>query len=120
MGLCAASKCSLLGFSRALHRELKETNVSVPAVSPGVTDRDFVVRAQVGAKALKAADKVNMSPQAVAKIVVKVMFNKKPEVIIGLINKAGAFITWLLSKGLIERTAMRMSQQKKHVIGCQF
>jgi short-subunit dehydrogenase len=110
LGLYAASKAFLLSFSRALHQELKKTNVSVTAVSPGATDTDFVVRAKVGPKALKAANQVNMSPQAVAKIAVKAMFNKKPEVITGLINKAGAFITWLLPKALVERTVMKVYQ----------
>lgn len=110
LGLYAASKSFLLSFSRALHQELRKTNVSVTAVSPGATDTDFVVRAQVGPKALKAANQVNMLPQAVAKIAVKAMFSKKPEVITGLVNKAGAFITWLLPKGLVERTAMKIYQ----------
>lgn len=108
LGLYAATKAFLLSFSRALHQELRNTSVSVTAVSPGATDTDFVVRAQVGPKALKAANQVNMSPQDVAKIAVKAMFRKKPEVITGAINKAGAFLTWLLPKGLVERMAMKI------------
>lgn len=108
--LYAASKSFILSFSRGLHQEFKNTNLSVTCVSPGATDTDFVVRAQLGEKGLKAADKVNMTPEAVAKIAVKAMYNKKPEVITGTINKLGAFISWLLPKGFVERTAMKVYQ----------
>jgi len=110
LSLYAATKAFLLSFSRGLHQELKHTNVSVTCVSPGATDTDFVVRAQVGPKALKAANQVNMTSEAVASIAAKAMYSKKPEVIAGAINKAGAFFTWLLPKSFVERTAMKIYQ----------
>lgn len=108
LSLYAASKAFVLSFSRGLHQELRNKNVSVTCVSPGATDTDFVVRAQLGPKGLKAANQVNMTPEAVAKIAVKAMLRKKPEVITGTINKLGAFVSWLLPKGLVERTAMKI------------
>jgi short-subunit dehydrogenase len=110
LSLYAASKAFLLSFSRGLHQELKRKNVSVTCVSPGATDTDFVVRAQLGPKGLKAANQVNMTPEAVAKIAVKAMYKKKPEIITGTINKLSAFAAWLLPKGFIERTAMKIYQ----------
>lgn len=110
LSLYAASKAFLLSFSRGLHQELKHKTVSVTCVSPGATDTDFVVRAQLGPKGLKAANQVNMTPNAVAKIAVKAMFARKPEVITGTVNKLGAFLSWLLPKGLVERTAMKVYQ----------
>jgi short-subunit dehydrogenase len=110
LSLYAATKAFLLSFSRGLHQELRTTTVSVTCVSPGATDTDFVVRAQLGPKGLKAAQQVNMTPEAVAKIAVKAMFRRKPEVIAGTINKAGIFMAWLLPKGLVERTAMKIYQ----------
>ncbi len=101
----AASKAFILNFSRGLRHELKNTGVSVTAVSPGSTDTNFANRADVGPKALKTADKVNMTPEAVAKIAVTALFDKKPEVITGFINKLGAFLVWLLPKKLAESTA---------------
>ncbi|MGI4750411.1 MAG: SDR family NAD(P)-dependent oxidoreductase [Janthinobacterium lividum] len=108
--LYAASKSFLLSFSRGLHQELRLSNVSVTCHSPGATDTDFVVRAQLGAKGLKAANQVNMTPEAVAKIAVKAMFRKKPEVIAGTINKLSTLMAWLLPKNLVERTAMKIYQ----------
>jgi short-subunit dehydrogenase len=101
----SASKAFMLNFSRGLRYELRKKGVSVTAVSPGSTDTGFAARAKVGAKGLKAAEKVNMTPEAVAKIAVNAMYSKKAEVITGFINQLGAFLVWLLPKKLAEKTA---------------
>lgn len=101
----AASKSFLLSFSRGLQFELRKTNISVTAVSPGGTDTDFANRAQVSAKAVKAGQKLNMTPAAVARIAVNAMYKGKTEVITGFVNKLGAAFAWLLPKKLTESTA---------------
>lgn len=101
----AASKSFLLSFSRGLRYELRNKGVSVTAVSPGSTDTGFATRAKVGAKGLRAAEKVNMTPEAVARIAVKAMYSRKAEVITGFINQLGAFLVWLFPKKLAEKTA---------------
>ncbi|HVM87148.1 MAG TPA: SDR family oxidoreductase [Puia sp.] len=108
LSVYAASKAFILSYSRGLRHELKKTNVSVTAISPGSTDTDFVVRAQIGEKGLQTAKKVNMTAHAVAKIAVKSMFARKAEVITGFINKLGAFMVWLMPKELVEKTAMKI------------
>ncbi|MFY7900098.1 MAG: SDR family NAD(P)-dependent oxidoreductase [Chitinophagaceae bacterium] len=105
LSVYAASKAFILNFSRGLQYELRNTKVSVTAVSPGATDTDFPNRANVGEKALKTAEKVNMSAEEVAKIAVNAMFTKKTEVVAGFINQLGAFLVWLLPKKLAEKTA---------------
>lgn len=110
LALYAATKAFLLSFSRGLHQELKNKNVLVTCISPGATDTDFVLRAQLGPKGLKAANQVNMTPEAVAKIAVKAMLRGQAEVIAGTINKLGALVSWLLPKGFVERTAMKIYQ----------
>lgn len=105
MSVYAASKAFVLNFSRGLRHELRNTSISVTCVSPGSTDTDFPNRAAVSAKALKAAQKVNMTPKAVAKIAVDAMLAEKNEVIAGVINKIGAFFAWLLPKSIVEKTA---------------
>lgn len=104
----AASKAFVLSFSRGLHQELKGTGVSVTCVCPGATDTGFVDRAQAKDKARRLAEKVNMTPESVAKTAVKAMFSKRAEVIPGFINKVGAVITWLLPKNIVEKGAMRI------------
>jgi uncharacterized protein len=36
------------------------------------------------------------------------MFAGKSEVVVGLLNKLGAFFAWLMPKGLVETTAMKI------------
>jgi short-subunit dehydrogenase len=103
--LYAATKAFLLSFSRGLQYELKNTNISVTAVCPGATDTDFPNRAQVSEKAQKAASKLNMSANEVAKLAIKAMYAEKTEVITGFVNKSGAFFAWLLPKKWVEKTA---------------
>jgi len=101
----SASKSFVLSFSRGLHYELKRTNVSVTCISPGATDTDFPNRANIGAKGKKAAEKLNMTPEAVAAQAVKAMYAGKTEVITGFVNKLGAALAWLAPKALTEKTA---------------
>ncbi len=108
----AASKAFIKSFTRSLNYELHKTNVSVTCVSPGGTDTDFAIRAAVSNQALKAADKFNMTTDAVAKIAVNAMFNKKTEVITGIINKVGAFLSWLLPQKFVEGNLYKIYNQK--------
>jgi short-subunit dehydrogenase len=105
LSIYAATKAFVLMFSRALRQELHKTSVSVTCVCPGATDTDFPNRAQVGPKGLKAAGKVNMSPETVATLATRAMLSRKAEVITGFVNKVGATLAWLLPKNLVERTA---------------
>ena len=105
LSLYSASKSFVLQFSRGLRLELKRTSVSVTCVCPGATDTNFVDRAQIGEKGRKAAEKVNMTPEDVAKQAVQAMLSGKAELVTGLLNKAGKLMAWLLPKGLVETTA---------------
>jgi uncharacterized protein len=108
LSLYAATKAFVLAFSRGLHQELHKSPITVTCISPGATDTDFVNRAQLGEKGLKAAEKFNMTPDAVASIAVRAMLAGKAEVITGFVNKLGAAMAWLLPKTLVERTTMKI------------
>ncbi len=110
LNLYSATKVFVLHFSRGLRQELRNSPVSVTCISPGPTDTDFPRRAELGKRGLETAQKFNMTPEAVAKISVKAMLARKTEVIIGVINKLSAFASWLLPKGMIEKTAMKIYQ----------
>jgi short-subunit dehydrogenase len=105
LSLYAASKALVLSFSRGLRQDLKRTTVSVTCVCPGSTDTDFGARAQIGEKAQKAAEKVNMTPADVAKQAVEATLVGKAEVVTGIINKVGKLMAWLMPKGIVETTA---------------
>ena len=112
MSVYAASKVFVLNFSRGLSHELRKTSVSVTAVSPGSTDTFFNDRANIVGAVKKAAEKVSMTPEAVAKIAVDAMFKGKKEVITGAINKLQAFGSWLLPKSLIEQIGSAIYEQE--------
>lgn len=110
LSLYAASKSFVLQFSRGLHHELSNTNVSVTCVNPGATDTNFVDRANVGTKGLELAKKFNMQPDEVAKIAIEGMYKGKTEVITGFLNKLGAALAWLLPKKTIEKASAKIYQ----------
>ena len=100
----AASKAFVILFTRGLREELKNSNISVSCLSPGTTSTNFMDRA--GMESLrKRAEKVSMSPQAVAKISINGMFNGRAEIIPGFINWISVQFTYLLPKSLIENIA---------------
>ena len=105
MSLYAATKVFVLNFSRGLHHEWKSKGISVTVVSPGATTTNFNDRANLQDKARKAAEKVTMTPAAVAKLAVDGMFAKKIEVITGMVNKLGAFLAWIAPKAISEKVA---------------
>jgi short-subunit dehydrogenase len=107
MALYAASKSFILSYSRAISYELKDTNVSVSCLSPGPTATGFGSRAGLDAFA-ELADKFNMPASLVASIGLKGMFNKKPEIIAGFLNKVSAYGATLLPKALIERISANL------------
>jgi short-subunit dehydrogenase len=108
LSLYAGSKALVLYFSRGLRHELRKTSVSVTCISPGATDTEFNSRAKVGPKAMKAAEKVIMTPEQVGNVAVESMFRKKAEVIVGVVNKLGSFLSWILPKKLVETTTANL------------
>lgn len=107
LALYAASKSFILSYSRALRYELKNTTVSVSCLCPGPTDTGFANRAGLDALA-DLAEKFNMSPEHVAEIGVKGMFNRKAEIVPGFLNKLSVFGAQHLNKSLIERITARL------------
>ncbi|RRB03813.1 SDR family NAD(P)-dependent oxidoreductase [Larkinella rosea] len=103
VSIYAASKAFVVSFTRGLRHELRNSNLSVSCLSPGSTDTDFVNRARMGESIRKTAAKVNMSPEAVAKIAVKGVFRGDSEIIPGFINQVGAFLPRVIPKAFIEK-----------------
>lgn len=100
----AATKAFMLLFTRGLRADMKGTNVSVTALSPGPVNTNFIDRA--GMQAIKAtAEKYGMMPDEVARIAVKGMFAKKSELVPGALNAATAFFTRLVPKAMVEKIA---------------
>jgi short-subunit dehydrogenase len=107
LGLYSASKSFVLSFTRALRYELKSKAVGVSCLCPGPTDTGFTKRAGMDALA-DLADKFNMSPKLVAEIGLKGMFNKKAEIIPGLLNKFTSFAAKHAPKSLVEHISAKL------------
>jgi len=108
----SASKAFVLSFSRGLSFELKNTSISVTCLSPGSTKTDFMERAEMkNPKILATAEKLGMNPEDVAKIGLDAMFKGIPEIIPGLINWVGAFLTRLIPKILTEKIAASLYKE---------
>ena len=82
-----ATKAFVLSWSEALASELDDTDISVTALCPGVTDTDFFPKG--GAEDIKARQSSNvMSPQDVAKEGYNALMDEELFVIPGAANKA--------------------------------
>jgi uncharacterized protein len=106
----AAAKSFIVSFSRALKYELRNSNVAVSVVNPGVTDTEFPLRARVPEKGLKTAEKISMTAEQVARIAVNSMFKGRAEVLTGFITRLTVFFVKLLPKKFTERTAAKFYQ----------
>ena len=106
LNIYAASKAFVLSFSRGLSYELSNTTISVSCVCPGATDTQFAERANVtNQKAIKMAEKFNMSPSDVAKISIKGIFAGKTEIVPGFINKIAKVLALVIPDKILEKSA---------------
>ncbi|MCD9186038.1 MAG: SDR family oxidoreductase [Pyrinomonadaceae bacterium] len=94
----SASKAFMLSFSSALQDELKETNIQVSVVCPGITQTEFRTRAGI-------ADKKNsgMTAEKVAAIAFAEMSKGKHVIVPGFQNKVFAFVSKHLPPSLITK-----------------
>lgn len=112
LNVYASTKAFMLSFTRGLRYELRGTNISVSALSPGSTDTDFVNRAKMGKSVKRTAEKFNMSPDTVAGIAVEGLMKGKAEIIPGLVNKLNALLPKFFPKAFVEKVAARIYKPK--------
>lgn len=95
----AATKAYVLSFSEALRYELRDTGVSLTTLYPGITTTEFNDVAH--AKTPAAMNLSILSADAVARIGLRAMFNRKRAAVPGLINKLNAIFCTVLPRGFI-------------------
>ncbi|NLR61360.1 SDR family oxidoreductase [Chitinophaga polysaccharea] len=108
LNIYAATKAFALSFTRGLRHELRHSNISVSALSPGSTDTDFVNRARMSNRTRKIADRFNMTPERVAKIAIDGLFSGKAEIVPGFTNKLNAWLPKFFPKAFVEKIAGRI------------
>ncbi len=100
----AATKAFVVLFTRGLRHELKNTGIMVSCLSPGTTTTGFISRAGLS-ELRERAEKVSMTPEAVAKIAVRGMFKGKAEIIPGFVNWISVQLTYFFPKKMVEGIA---------------
>ena len=86
-----ATKAYVLSYSRALHKELNGTGVTVTALCPGYVNTGF--QEVAGMKLSKMENYTTIPANRVAKIAIKSMRKGKREVIAGIVNKPLPLVT---------------------------
>ncbi|MFY0254052.1 SDR family NAD(P)-dependent oxidoreductase [Chitinophaga sp. 30R24] len=114
LNIYASTKAFALSFTRGLRYELRHSNISVSALSPGSTDTDFVNRARMGDYTRKVATRFNMTPESVAKIAIEGLFKGKAEIIPGFTNKLNAWLPKFFPKSFVEKIAAGIYEPQKN------
>lgn len=88
----SASKFATYGFSNALRLELYKYNIFVTTVNPGPIETEFFDAANSVRDYVKKADSIMLSPEKLAKVIVKNMYKNKREINQPLLLEIGAKI----------------------------
>jgi hypothetical protein len=107
----AATKHAVLGLTGALRQELRGTGVLVSAVSPGPVDTPFFDRADPQGTYVRNVRRFMLSPDEVARAVVRVIERRKAEADLPWTLAFGARIARLFP-GLTEPLVVRMTKRK--------
>ncbi len=115
LNIYASTKAFVLSFARGLRYELRNSVVSVTAISPGSTDTDFVNRAKMNDNTKRIAERFNMTPKSVAQAAIKGLFNNEAEVVPGFVNKLNAHLPKFFPKSFVEKIAANIYQKNEVV-----
>ena len=106
------TKAFVLSFTEAIREELKDTEITITALMPGVTDTDFFNKADMqNSKAVQDPD-AKADPADVAKDGFDALMAGKDKVISGLKNKVQIGMSNLMPDSMV---AHQMSEQQKPV-----
>jgi short-subunit dehydrogenase len=104
------TKAFVLSFSEAIREELRETNITVTALMPGVTDTDFFNKADMqSSKAVQDESKM-ADPADVARDGYEALMAGKDKVISGIKNKLQVGMSNLMPDSTV---AHQMNEQQK-------
>lgn len=103
LAVYAGTKAFILSFTEALVNELKDTDITVTALQPGVTDTDFYYKA--GEEKTLAYQETKLSdPEEVAKDGFNALKKGKMKVVSGKKNKMQSFLSKLLPEKKLAET----------------
>ena len=102
----SAAKSFVLNYGEALNYELRNTNVGVTVVAPGIVDTAF--HDVAGQKKNRYQRMTQMKPDEVARVAVDAMLKRKASVIPGWMNYATVWSNRLVPRRMSAATAYRL------------
>lgn len=106
----SAAKSYVLNYGEALNYELRDTNVGVTVVAPGIVDTEF--HDVAGQQKNRYQRMTQMKPDEVARIAVDAMLKRKASVIPGWMNYATVWSNRLVPRRMSAATAYRLMTMK--------
>lgn len=106
-----ATKHAVLGFTNALRQELRETNIKISSINPGPIATAFFDRADPSGDYVKNVSQFMMTPDKVARDIVKVMEKRKEELDLPRIAIPGMRLYGLFPR-FIDRLTYRLFDRK--------
>lgn len=108
----SAAKSFVLSFGEALNYELRNTNVKVSVLSPGITATEFL---KVSGQKTTAYQKMMMMTSAdVCRIGIEAMLKGTPSVVPGLMNAVSAWGNRLMPRRLSAAVAYQVMKSDRH------
>ncbi|MFT9486250.1 MAG: SDR family NAD(P)-dependent oxidoreductase [Tepidibacillus sp.] len=107
----SASKFAVIGFSNGLRHELNGTSVYVSTLNPGPIDTPFFDRADPSGHYVEQVKWLILSPEKVAKEVLKMMIDKKHEKTIPSLANIGVKLYHLFPKIFDKWIAKQMNRK---------
>lgn len=111
LAVYSASKAFVLSFSYTLIEELKETDINLTVLAPGVTDTEFLAKAHMLESKLAQEDM--LSPEEVAREGFEALMAGENRVVVGLKNKVMANLSAVLPNELVAKMARKQSEPVK-------
>jgi short-subunit dehydrogenase len=103
------TKAFIDSFSLALRNELKDTEVTVTCLMPGVTDTEFFERADLMDTDVGTTDK-KADPAEVAEIGFKAMMKGESDVVAGMKNKLQVAMAGIMPKEVLAEQHRKMAE----------
>lgn len=107
----AATKSAVIGFSKALRQELKNSGVKVSVINPGPIKTPFFDNADPTGNYVKKVEKYILKPEQVAEEVLKVISTKKNQVNIPVLFNIGVKF-YNICPNLFEKSIGKFTDKK--------
>lgn len=104
------TKAFVTSFTEAVREEVKDTNIQITALLPGVTDTDFFAKADMERSKLVADGASKADPAQVAKDGYEALLAGKDKIISGFMNKVQVAVSNVIPDNLVAANMHKMGE----------